>query len=172
MAAPTSAEIRAWSQVPFAEKGYPAPTGPDPDSLDLLTERSIEYVNDTTGRDVAEPPAEFKATLREAVQRRVEQLIYGGGEDAAETAGDFDTIKSFGAGSYDETRRDLGEADKAKVVNPWPLLNDLLWRAMTEDKKDDWREKWGATVPAFAVTEVDWEAPDFYDDLADERIAE
>lgn len=164
MAAPTSAEIRSWSQVPFAERGYPAPTGSDPDPLDLLTGRAIEYVNDTTGRDVAEPPAEFKATLQEAVQRRVEQLIYGGGEEAAETAGDFDLIDSFGAGSYNEKRRGIGDVEKGKVVNPWPLLNDLLWRAMTEDKKDDWLEKWGVVVPAFEVTEVDWQAPDYLPD--------
>jgi hypothetical protein len=48
-------------------------------------------------------------------------------------------------------------------VNPWPLLNDLLWRAMTEDRKDDFREQWGQIVPAFAVTEVDWQAPDYFE---------
>lgn len=172
MAAPTTAEIRAWSQVPFAEKGYPPPSEPDPDPLDVLRKRAVEYVENTTGRDFEDPPEDLVETLNEAVQRRTEQLVYAGSEEAAETAGDFDLIDSFGAGSYNERRRGVGDVEKAKVVNPWPLLNDLLWRAMTEDKKDEWREKWGQVVPASAVTEVDWRAPDAYDEAAGERFAE
>ena len=65
-------------------------------------------------------------------------------------------IGSFTAGSYTENRRDLDAWMKSKLINPWPLLHDLLWRLATDDMRDQWLEWWGQIRPAFAVTEVDW----------------
>jgi hypothetical protein len=102
-------------------------------------------------------PSQYERTAEEAIQRRVEQLALQSQQDIVEMAGDFDTISTFSVTGYSENRRGLDEVQKAKVINPWPLLNDLLWRMATADKRDDWREFWGTTVPAFAVTEMDWD---------------
>lgn len=155
---PLNAEqIRLWSKLPFEEHDYPIA---EPDPLEIQVERAIEWVENVTGRDLEDPPDGMNQRLREAVQRRVEWIVIAGNEDSIETAGDFDLLKSLSAGSYNESRRDIGEVDKAKVVHPWPLLNDLLWGCMTDEKKDEWREKWGEVVPAWAITEVDWTAGD------------
>lgn len=167
----TAAEVREWSNVTFADLGYPAPTS-GADRLQRLVDRALEYVLDVTGLEAVENvPDGLQATWEEAVQRRTEQLAYNSSEDAAETGGDFDLIKSFGAGKYNETRRDMGDSEKAKVVNPWPVLDDLLKRLMTPDKLDWWYERWGAIVPASEITEMDWFGsnlmpPDF-DTMAD-----
>ena len=161
----TVADIRSWSNVPFEEQGYPVPDS-GPDRLQKLVDRALEYVLQVTGyTDAAQIPAALTNTYEEAVQRRTEQLVYKSSEDEAETAGDFELIKSFGAGSYNETRRDMGEMEKAKVINAWPHLNDLLWRMATADRRDEWEEWWAdGVVPAFAVTEVEWDGypGDFY----------
>lgn len=150
----TSTEVRAWSLLDFAAFGY---TTGSPDPLDLLVARATEYVLDATGYSVySDVPDRYALTWGEAVQRRTEQLVIKSQEDEIETAGDFDLIKSFGAGNYNEARRDMGDVEKGKVVNPWPLLDDLLKRMMTDDKRDEWLELWGVVVPAFAMTEVDW----------------
>lgn len=158
MIAPTTAEVRAWSKIPFDELEYPPA---DPDPLDVLVARSIEYVEDVTGRKLdSSMPSEFTHTANEAVQRRVEQLVYKASEDQVETAAD-DLIQSASAGSVSETKRDPGALapSKLKLVNPWPHLADLLWRLMTEDKRDEWNEVFGQRAPHFEVSEVDWDSP-------------
>jgi hypothetical protein len=155
----TAANIREWSKVDFAALGYAEPTGYDPDGLTLLVNRAIEYVLSVTGLTATTIPSTMTATYDEAVQRRTEQLAYKSQEDEAETAADFELIASFGAGSYNESRRGMEDQRKAQVINPWPHLNDLLWRLSTEDRRDEWEDYWaGATGnrPAFEVTEMDW----------------
>jgi hypothetical protein len=153
----TAEQVRGWSKVDFAGLDYPAPTPPADDTLQVLVNRASEYVLDVTGLgSESAVPSGLTLTWEEAVQRRTEQLAFKAQEDEAETAADFDLIKSFGAGSYNETRRDMGDVEKGKQINPWPLLNDLLWRLATDAAKDEWMERWGVVVPAFAVSEVDW----------------
>ena len=163
MNVPTAAEIRTWSRLPFDDYDYAEPSsGTDP--LDILIARAAEYVGRVTGRSLdtspdpntLDVPDELSQTAAEAIQRRVEQMVIKSQEDEVETAADFDLIKSFSAGSYSETRRDAADAAKAKAINAWPLLDEMLWALATEDARDDWREKWGDVVPAFSVTEVDW----------------
>ena len=153
----TAAQVRSWSKVDFGGLDYAAPTPPAEDTLQVLVDRAVEYVLDVTGLGSEDAvPSGLTLTYQEAVQRRTEQLAFKSQEDEAEAAGDFDLVKSFGAGSYNETRRDMGEVEKAKQINPWPLLNDLLWRLATDAAKDEWAERWGVVTPAFAVSEVDW----------------
>lgn len=152
MVAPTVSDIEAWSQLDFDELGYS-----DDAALEVLLDRSIEYVEDATGRSLATMPSQYEKTAEEAIQRRTEQLALQSQQDIVEMAGDFDTISNFSVTGYSESRRGLDEVQKAKVINPWPLLNDLLWRMATDDKRDKWREFWGEGVPAFEVTEMDWD---------------
>jgi hypothetical protein len=151
--APTVDDIRTWSKVDFAGIDY-AVDSPDP--LQILVDRAADYVADVTGRPLGSMPVEYVTTANEAIQLRVEQLAFKSQEDQVETVSDFDVIQSFGAGSYNESRRDMKEVAEAKLINPNPHLHDLLWRMTTADKKDEWWERWGMTPPAFEVTEVDW----------------
>lgn len=155
---PTAADIRDWSNVDFADLAYPAPVS-GTDRLQRLVDRALEYVHEVTGRTAATIPTELTNTYEEAVQRRTEQLAHKSSEDEAETAADFDTINNFSAGSYNETRRGLKDVGDAKVINIWPHLNDLLWRLATADRRDEWEDFWagGENLPAFAVTEMDWD---------------
>lgn len=154
---PTAAEIDQWSKVEFADLEW------EEADLEREIERAQEYVLDVTGYATPEDvPANYSQTYREAIQRRVEQQAYATSPDIIETVADFDLIKSFSAGSYSETRRDAEDAMKAKMINAWPLLNDLLMRMLTPDKYDFWLERWGQRPPAFEMTEVDWGAGDDY----------
>lgn len=154
----TAEEVREWSLMPFDEFEYPEPTGADADTLQSLVDRAIEYVLDVTGLTVVENvPTNLLRTWEEAIQRRTEQLVAKQQEDEIETAADFELIKNFGAGPYNEGRREIGDVDKAKVINPWPLLNDLLRRLCTTAKWEWWLEQWGVVVPAVEYTEVDWD---------------
>lgn len=171
MIAPTTAEIRAWSKVSFEDLEYEEPGGSKPDPLDVLVGRAIEYVLDVTGRTLEDIPTTLEWTAKEAVQRRVEQLAFQQADDHVETASD-ELIKSFGAGSYNEAKRDILELSpsQSKHVNPWHLLHDLLWRLMTDEKREWWEEQMdGKHRPAFAITEVDWEIgdelPPYYEEL-------
>jgi hypothetical protein len=167
--APTVTEIRLWSRVDFADLEYEATTDPEKDPLKVLVSRSIDYVMDVTGRTLEDVPTELVTTAQEAIQRRVEQLAYQQQEDHVETAAD-ELISSFGAGSYNERKRevkDLG-VQQTKQVNNWHLLHDLLWRLMTEEKREWWEEQiTGKNRPAFAVTEVDWQGGDYLGPASD-----
>ena len=74
MDAPTTADIREWSHAEFDSLEYPEPTGNDEDTLQLLLDRSIEYVLSVTGRTLDSIPTDLVNTAQEAIQRRVEQL--------------------------------------------------------------------------------------------------
>lgn len=171
MLAPKSAEIRVWSKVAFDDLDFEAPATPeDPDPLDLLVGRSIEYVLDVTGRTLDDIPDTLEWTAKEAIQRRVEQLAFQATEDHVETVTD-EMIKSFGAGNYNEARREILDLSpqKSKHINPWHLLHDLLWRLMTEEKREWWEEQMGDNKrPAFAITETDWMIGDFLPSASDD----
>lgn len=148
MVEPTTADIQEWSLVEFAELGFA--------DIQVLIDRAVEYVQNVTGRTLAAMPTDLEKTAQEAIQRTVEQAAHRAQEDLVETAADFDLIQAFSVTGYSETRRGVEDAMKAKMINLWPLLHDLLWRLATPDKQDEWEDVWGANRPAFEVTEVDW----------------
>lgn len=173
MEAPTTIEIRRWSKVAFDDLEFEAPATPtveEPDPLDVVVARAIDYILDVTGRTLEDIPTTLVTTAQEAVQRRTEQLAYKSQEDEAETASDVDMIQSFSAGSYSESRINTERATKFAPhrVNPWPLLNDMLMRLMTPEKLEWWREQWGEMPPAFAIQETDWAIGDAFPGVSSE----
>ncbi len=127
--------------------------------LQVLLDRAIEYVEDVTGRTLATLPSQYERTMEEAIQRTVEQSALRSQEDAIEVAADFETISNFNVTGYSESRRNMDDFRKSQLINPWPLLHDLLWRMSTEDKRDEWEDYWagGANRPAFEISEMDWD---------------
>lgn len=155
MEAPTVEQITGWTKL-------------DLDDLELSTEdialgveRAKSDVLRWTGHTWNSIPAELEVTAAEAVQRAFELKILQTHPDVLETLGDFDLIKSFNATGYSETRRGIDETLKAKMIVPWPMLHNMLWDLATDDKKDEWNEAWGVLVPAFEVTEIDWDASNY-----------
>lgn len=164
--APTAAEIRDWSQVDFAARGYVLA---DPDPLQRVVDEALSEVTLITARRYEDnPPPVVKTVLDQVVRMFTEQIVMQGQEDNVETAGDFDMIGSFSAGSYSETRRNPITGAGPRPLNPWPALEQKLWLLMTlapgeiNDNVlaqfDYWRYLLGyATVPpAWSVVEVDW----------------
>lgn len=154
MTSPTIDDIRAWSRVDFGSLGF------DTDArLQVLLDRAVEYVESVTGRTLATLPSQFERTCEEAIQRTVEQSAMRSQEENVEVSADFDVIQNFSVTGYSETRRGAEDARKARMINPWPMLHDLLWRMSTDDARDEWEDYWagGANRPAFEVTEMDWD---------------
>lgn len=154
MTAPTAAEIRAWSKINFDPLGYES----DPE-LQVLVTRAAALVSRITGQTWESMPTDLEPLAAQAVQLLTEQIALQSTEDIAETAADFHLISSFSAGSYSETRRSLSEfAAKTKMLNPNPIINDLLFLLMTEAERESWEEFITGNIrPEFDVTEVDWE---------------
>jgi hypothetical protein len=108
--------------------------------------------------------------MNQAAKMRTEQIVYQDSADNVETAGDYDMIQSFSAGSYSETRRELEKPPR--MLNPWPALDRLLWLLLTltpdelagdgnaavEARAAYWAWVLGLTPvpPAWATIEVDW----------------
>lgn len=155
MDAPTPAEIREWSKLDFGEKGFS-----DDDDLQRLIDIGSALLTNITGQTYAAMPTELVPMAQMAIRGFTEQLAFEQQVDYLETLSDFDLIQAFSAGPYSETRRDPGQAFKARMLNAWPWLSDLLWKMLTPKKYDYWIEFFAPQeVPAFAVTEVEWSPP-------------
>lgn len=152
MIAPTAAEILAASKFSFAEAGYA-----DETALEPLVAAAGGLLTTITGLEWADiTPAQEPLVLL-AVGGMSEQLAMQSTPEYLETLADFDLIQSFSAGPYSETRRSPEDAMKARKLNAWPWLSDLLWQLLTPDKRDEWLAFFsGQNAPAFAVTEMDW----------------
>lgn len=154
MDAPTAAVVRAQSKLGFAELGYG-----DDVSLGRLVAAAIATLRRITGVSLDQVPEWQEPEFSLAIQGLTEQLAFQSQPENLETLADWDLIQSFSAGPYSETRRSPEEAFKARMLNPWPFLNRLLWGLLSPDMLDYWNAFFGgSTPPAFGVTEMDWGA--------------
>jgi hypothetical protein len=146
---PDAAAIREWSKLDFDSLSYS-----DDVDLQRILDQAISYVWFVTGRKAdTNLPADFEGLMRQAIQMRTEQVAYLSQESLVETI--TDGLQSFSAGAYSESR--LDPTSMAKLINPWPDLNSVLWMLMTEEKRDYWNERLlGINAPAWEVTSVDW----------------
>lgn len=149
MVAPTAEQVQGWTKVTdFAN------------AADADAERYVARANAAfrriTGLRFEDVDSDDVPLVEQAVQGLSESIFYDNTEDRLETLSDFDLIKSFGAGPYNETRRGPEEAMKARLLHPWPWLSSLLWQLLTEDKYDYWMEFFGGNAPASEIIEVDW----------------
>ena len=147
--APTSSDVRGWSKVDFADRGFEVPlmVAPDlgPDPLDVVVVQAVAYVWAVTGRDFASMPVELLDLARQAVRMRVEQQVMEQQDDAVESASDG--LSSFSAGNYSETRIDPTKRGSVKILNAWGALADVLWLLMTGERYEYW---------VGFLSEVDW----------------
>lgn len=154
MVAPTAAAVRMWSKLDLGALGYA-----DDESFGRLVARAVAALSQITGINLATVPSWQEPLVEQAIQGLAEQLAFQAQPDMLETLADFDLIQSFSAGAYSETRRSAEDAMKARMLNAWPWLNNLLWGLLTDDRRDYWEDFFSTgNAPAFAVTEVDWSA--------------
>lgn len=171
MIAPTSSDIRSWSKVGFAELGFPQA---DPDPLDGLVERSIAFIVNVAGVNLAEiddtedPIANPRLYLaQQAVQMMVELNAFRAQGDAAETASDFDLLSSFDAGGYSEQRR---PSAFARTLTPWPALNQLLGELSSRSGGIDSVPSVDSRKPSKMSWEPDWDVAKYIIDARKKKI--
>ena len=164
---PTAESIRALPQpttggVDWAALGYPAPEPYtlEEDPLQPVVELAIGYMEFVTcGRPIECTPPEQFAMMMQAIQFRSVQWIAKTSPQVVEqeAAG----IASFSAGSYSETTTSQHRSTSDRWINPWPLLNELVWMLLPAEC----RAKWETIVdpnapdePWFEVSSPDWSA--------------
>lgn len=150
---PDAESVAALSKVDFGVLGYSVDDG----TLQAIVDQADAYVEWVTGQTLdSAMPSGLVAIAEQAVRMRTEQIAFQAQEDYIEGATD-ETIQSFSAGSYSETRRDPTRRGEQKMLNAWQALTDILWMLMTPDKYDYWLSFLsGVHAPAFEVTEVAW----------------
>lgn len=157
MTTPTAVEIREWSDVDFDDIGNGKLA--EDTALDRLIARAAAWVVWATGRPLDTMPPEFEPLAQQAIQYATEDMAYGDSNDAVSIQEDWQTLASFSASSYSETRRDIGSLGLRKLgmIAADPRLNSVLWALLTDDMRDKW-EEWmgGGNTPDFEVTDVDW----------------
>lgn len=157
MAAPTAAQVREASKIPFASLGFSAPQGDDADPLQTLVNEAVEFVEWATGRTFPSMPSQFSASAARAVRILTGVMAYQEQEDVIETIADFGFIQSFSAGNYSETRRSIADVSKSGIICNNILLHKTLWMVMTDEKRDEWQSTLtGVNAPAFETTEIAW----------------
>lgn len=154
---PSVNDLKLWSKVDFAGLDEPFSDA----ELGVVLTRACDYVVAVTGRPIdATFPAPLVSLGEEAIQMRVEQMVYQAQPDYIETGAD-DEIQNFSAGTYSESRRTnpagTGVKGGIPMINPWAALNQRLWLVATDAMREYWFSLLeGMTVPAIETTEVDW----------------
>lgn len=131
MDTPTAADIRARSQVNFAEYGYVAPVSPAPDTLaPLVLEALAEFDATLIQHDVKLVWADLDGTdtlsilSAKAIRMWTEWLVASGQPEAIDTVGDFDLLGSWSAGPISESRRNI--SPNLQMLHVWPQLDRIL----------------------------------------------
>jgi hypothetical protein len=160
---PTLADIKSWSRMDFRDLDEPF----NDQDLQVRIERACAYLNAVTGRPIDDTmPLPLVPIAQEAVQLRVEQIVVQEQQDYTETVND-DSVMSFSAGGYSETRHTSMTRSAPAVggslplINVAPWLNKDIWLLCTDDMRTYWTETLlgasaAATIPSFEVTEADW----------------
>lgn len=173
---PTAADVRAWSPPEFdwADAGYPAPSGSDPEpvALEKRVSWAVSEIESITGRPFQTilPPPDGSNALNlvpiaeEATVLKVMLNAISGTAEALEVLS-APWLRSFTAGSYSETRFSAAEvegiqgrgAERIGSLGPEPLAT-LLLLLMTDDKRADWIYLLtGKIKPALAFTGMDFD---------------
>jgi hypothetical protein len=159
---PTPAMIRLWmpATVDFDALGYG-----DDDELQKRIDEVIAQLRRFTCRQLPDIVVEDEPLYRRALWMLTYLSMAETSIDRLDTLADFDLLKSFGAGNYNEVRRDFAEMFKARMLVPWGALNTLLWDLMTDECRARWDEHFAAgVVPAFEIGNEGWLMTGEYDD--------
>lgn len=146
---------------------YLAQKFPDPAGNEELAEwiAAVDgLLSKMTGRAIGtdegeEVPASLVALAKRAVVLKVEQLVtsLGGSFSERRSRVGSGNLASFSAGAYSESYFGPEAASKAGMLDPDPVIADILWALATEDKRAEWIAKWqGIEQPAAMVQSFEW----------------
>jgi hypothetical protein len=149
---PEAPEVRSESTIDFAAQGID-----DRAYLGWMRE-AVSLVQSLTGRALdASLPAALRPLALRAVRMKTEKVALLGAAKQRSSSITGGNLRSISAGPWSESYFGPGEAASAKVLDPDPALNEVLWALATDDMRDYWRELWGMAVrPAAAVQGFDW----------------
>lgn len=157
MTTPSAADIAAQSKLDFAEIGY-AVADATPAGLQTLVGQAESEFFRITGQPLVSVDPNLEPLVFEVIRGLAEQQALRNTPENLDTMSDFDTIASFTAGPYTETRRSPEDMYKGRMLAEWPWLSSALWSLLTDDRYDFYISFFsGQNVPAFATTEVWWE---------------
>lgn len=162
MDAPTVEEVRKRSD-------YLAEKFPDPDGTEELEEwiaAADGLVSSLTGRAIG-PEAEGEdvpkfllALAKRVIVVKIEAMVSGLGGSFAERRSSISSgnLQSFSAGAYAESYFGPEVASKAGMLDPNPMIADMLWALTTEEKREEWLAKWkGVEAPAAMAQSFEWQ---------------
>lgn len=156
---PSVDDLKTWSRVDFTSLDAPYTD----DDLQIRIDRACSYLTGYTGRPIDDTmPPPLVPIAQDAVQLRVEQIVFQEQPDYVETSND-NLIQSFSAGNYSETRHEPGRSRYTGLPTGLPefnsntALNQDIWFLCTDEMRDYWRYiLQGQGAPTIATTEVDW----------------
>jgi hypothetical protein len=119
-----------------------------------LTGRAIGV--EATGEPV---PAHLVALAKRVIVIKIESMVAGLGGTFAERRSSVSSgnLASFSAGAYAESYFGPEVASKAGMLDPNPMIADMLWALATEEKREEWLMKWqGIEAPAAMAQSFEW----------------
>ena len=162
MDAPTVEEVRKRSD--YLAGKFPATDGDE--ELAEWIAAADGLVSSLTGRAIGpeaegeDVPAALVALAKRVIVVKIEAMVAGLGGNFAERRSSISSgnLSSFSAGSYAESYFGPEVAAKAGMLDPNPMIADMLWAMTTEAKKEEWLLKWqGVEPPAAMAQSFEWE---------------
>jgi hypothetical protein len=157
---PTLEAVRLAS--PLLTERYPEPAKDE--DLQQLLDEVVPVVASLTCRAIGpegtpgdEVPDWLRPVAVRAIALKAEGYALGRDSKSRGKAIRGVRLRSFTAGPYSESYFGPDEAARAKVLDPDPAVNEVLWTLATEDCRARWLALWSGTqVPATAIQAVDW----------------
>jgi hypothetical protein len=160
--APTVKEVRDRSD--YLKTKFPDPTGDD--ELAEWIAAADGLVSSLTGRAIGaeaegeDVPPSLVALAKRVIVIKIEAMVTTLGGNFAERRASISSgnLQSFSAGAYAESYFGPEVASKAGMLDPNPMIADMLWALATEEKKEEWLLKWqGVEPPAAMVQSFDYQ---------------
>lgn len=161
MDAPTVEEVRKRSD--YLATKFPDPAGTE--ELEEWIAAADGLVSSLTGRAIGpespgeDVPKSLVALAKRVIVVKIEAMVTGLGGNFAERRASVSSgnLQSFSAGAYAESYFGPEVASKAGMLDPNPMIADMLWALATEEKREEWLLKWqGVEAPAAMAQSFDW----------------
>lgn len=155
---PTAADVRAVSNLPWADYGPLLAKDTGPGGLQVIVDRAESAFFNITGQSLGSIDSKFAPQVRRVIQAMVEGLAMQGSSDTIDTLSDWDLIVSFSAGPYSETRRTPADMFAGRMLWPVPWISMALWALLTDERFSFWLAFFtGVQQPAWMASDVFWE---------------
>lgn len=166
MVTPSADDVREVSAL--LRERYPEDDPEKEDELDALLAALAPLISWLTGRSIGpsgvdtpgeEVPEYLEPLAVKVFAMRAERDSVGGEARRRKTAAGSLRLRSFSAGPYSESYFGPEEAGKIQMLDPEPVIHEMLWALATEEKRAYWLSLWtGEDSPGVAVQAFDYGA--------------